>query len=125
MSKYTYKYEYPKGDRYILKGKKARWAYKRNLKWFMQREFYVDKENNKITIEEHLQWWFVLLLWMGSPFLFLINVLYVGFPEAKEDILDMLFSRTRGNFSSDVVYKRKEESWSRLLRGLGIEEGKS
>ena len=60
----------------------------------------------------------MLVMWLLSPLLLIIGTLECGIKESLHDLKSGLFQKKCGGFSSDMVYRKHEDSWNKLMELL-------
>lgn len=118
MTKYVYKQ--PKGKKYIISVRKWNKSFANRGRWpFIRVEAYVSVDEAKVQylVSPIGKLTIILLL----PLLILIGVIDSGMKEVITGVYRELFQKRTGSFSSDMVYRGQEESWSKLMKLIGKE----
>ena len=118
MTKYVYKQ--PKGKKYIISVRKWNKSFAKRGRWpFIRVEAYVSENEAKVQylVSPIGKLTIILLL----PIFILIGMIDSGLKETLTVIYIQLFQKRTGSFSSDMVFKREEKSWSKLMKLIGEE----
>ena len=118
MTEYVYKQ--PKGKKYIISVRKWNKSFAKRGRWpFIRVEAYVSENEAKVQYLVSPIGKFTIILLI--PLLILIGMIEVGLKETLTVVYRQLFQKRTGSFSSDMVYRWQEESWSKLMKLIGEE----
>lgn len=116
MTKYVYKQ--PKGKKYIISVRKWNKSFANSGEWpFIRVEAYVSE--NEAEVQYLVSPIGKLTIILFLPLFLLIGVIDSGMKEVITGVYRELFQKRTGSFSSDMVYKREEKSWSKLMKLIG------
>ena len=114
-SKYVYKE--PDGKKYTVSIRKWNKVFSKGGVWPLVRaEVFVREDEAECQYVVSAIGKIVVLL--GLPIFYLIGTFSAGFREAHEGILDILFNKSRGAFSSDLC-KKGGRDWEKLMEIIG------
>ncbi len=116
MTKYVYKQ--PKGKKYIISVRKWNKSFAKRGRWpFIRVEAYVSENEAKVQylVSPIGKLTIILLL----PIILPIGMIDSGLKGELTGVYRELFQKRTGSFSSDMVYKRDDESWSKLMKLIG------
>lgn len=113
-----YKYKEPKGKRHVVSMRKWNKTFARRGRWpFVVAHVYIDQDYATAQFLPSVIGKLTILAL--SPLIYMIGGFVYGIKDAHGGVADTLFCKSRGAFSSDIIYKSKGDGWDRLMRIVG------
>lgn len=113
----NYVYVKPKGVLHKVSIRKWNKQFSKRGLWpFVVAEVYLQSDCAKVHyVNSKIGFVTVLML---SPLLLIIGTLQCGIKETLYELKRALFQKKCGAFGSDMVYRRQEKSWNKLMELL-------
>ena len=112
-----YEYKRPAGKLYRVSNKRYEKFFAKRGGWGITHEVYVYAD---CAVIQHVpSWWYRVGLTLASPVLYPVTCLAYGYKEVNGAFLDVFFTKKRGAFDYDMVYKRNSVEWDKLLEMIG------
>lgn len=114
----TYEYQRPEGELYKTPIHKWNNTFAhRGRKYLMTAEIYLQEDC--ATVHYVINPLGKTIMWLLAPIHYLIMSFMYGYADAHRGFKSAVFDKQTGSFGADMVYKRQEASWNKLMHLIG------